>query len=631
MAYKGMSAFISDLEKVDELQRITTFVDPVLEIAEIADRISKSGGKTLLFENNGTAFPVLINAFGSDNRMAMALGRCNLDEAKNDIERLLDIIPGSNSGIFKIISSLPALFNLAGYLPSKKSGKGTCQQIVHLEPDLGILPILKCWPLDGGCFITLPMVHTIHPITKKVNVGMYRMQVLDKSTTGMHWQRHKTGANHYTEWKKTGKKMPVTVTLGGDPVYTYCATAPLPENINEYILAGFLRKKRVNMVKCLTNELFVPDDVDIVIEGYVDVNEDLFLEGPFGDHTGFYSLADWYPKFHVTCITHSKVAVYPATVVGIPPQEDSFLAKATEKLFLTPVKMTLQSEIIDFHMPIAGVAHNLLIVKINKSYPGQGLKIISSLSGTGQMMFTKYLVVIDGDVNIRNYKELLVHVFENVDISYDMVFTRGPLDILDHSSDTFSYGGKAGIDATVKMPEELFGRKPYKKMQYTGIDACMEGMKNNKIIVDYSTDLLKDNIPVIIITINEDKDALKRLVSLLKERDPLTIPSLIMVTGSLIDPYDIHKVAWFVLGSSDPLRDHYFISENSILIDGTIKVFSRTVFPRKWPNIVCSDETTVTSVDEKWESLGLGSFIPSPSLLNQKLFYGDKVEISIIN
>ena len=234
--------------------------------------------------------------------------------------------------------------------------------------------------------------------------GMYRMQILDGKTTGMHWQRHKTGANHFDAWKKTGKIMPVTVTLGGDPVYTYAATAPLPENINEYILAGFLRKKKVKLVKCLTNDLFVPGDADIVIEGYVDPAEDLVWEGPFGDHTGFYSLADWYPKFHVTCITHSTKAVYPATIVGIPPQEDAWIAKATERLFLAPVKMTLQPEIEDFHMPDAGVAHNLVIVKIRKNYPGQGMKVLSSLAGAGQMMFTKYMIVVSGNVDIRDYQ-----------------------------------------------------------------------------------------------------------------------------------------------------------------------------------------------------------------------------------
>ena len=434
------------------------FVDPVLEITEITDRVTKAGGRALLFENNGTRFPLLINAFGSDRRIAMALGMNDLSEAGTDIEKMFNLLTDTPANIMGKIKALPRLLKITGYLPSLSRSKGSCQQVVYSKPDLSILPVLKCWPHDGGRFITLPMVHTIHPVTGRSNVGMYRMQILGNDTTGMHWQRHKTGANHFEAWKEAGKKMPVSVTLGGDPVYTYCATAPLPENISEYILAGFLRKKKVKLVKCITNDLYVPSDADIVIEGYVDPAEDFVSEGPFGDHTGFYSLADLYPVFHVTCITHSEKAVYPATIVGVPPHEDAWLAKATEKIFLSPVRLAIQPEILDFHMPVAGVAHNLVIVRINKTYPGQGMKVISSLFGAGQMMFTKYLVVVSGNADIRNYRELLIHIFTHTDFGSDILFARGPLDVLDHSSDSFSFGGKAGVDATVKLPEEMQGR-----------------------------------------------------------------------------------------------------------------------------------------------------------------------------
>ena len=444
MSFLGLTEFIEALEKKNELVRIKQFIDPVLEITEITDRVTKSRGKALLFENTGTAFPILINAFGSDLRMSMAIGRSNLDDAGKEIENLFKNVSYDKETFLKKVSSLPALYKLAGLFPSRLKRKGRCQQQIHRIPDLGILPVLKCWPHDGGRFITLPMVHTMHPETGSTNVGMYRMQILNKNTTAMHWQRHKTGANHFEAWRRTGKKMPVSVALGGDPVYTYAATAPLPENINEYILAGFLRGKKVNLVKCITNDLFVPEDADIIIEGFVDPSEGLVWEGPFGDHTGFYSLADWYPEFHVTCITHSNDAIYPATIVGIPPQEDAWIAKATERLFLSPVRLTIQPEIEDFHMPDAGIAHNLVIVKINKSYPGQGMKVINSLSGAGQMMFTKYMIVVSGDIDIRDYKSLLLHVFENTDFTKDMSFTYGPLDVLDHSSDNFSFGGKAG-------------------------------------------------------------------------------------------------------------------------------------------------------------------------------------------
>jgi 4-hydroxy-3-polyprenylbenzoate decarboxylase len=454
MAYTGLAGFIKELAKKDELRIIKSFISPELEITEITDRVTKSGGKALLFENTGTDFPLLINAFGSDIRMAMAIGGANLDDTSKEIDELFENLSDTKGSVFKKLSKLPSLIHLAGIMPSRRRRRGICQQVIHKDPDLGIFPVLKCWPHDGGRFITLPVVHTYNPENGKTNAGMYRMQILDKNTTAMHWQRHKTGAGHFEAWKKKGERMPVSVSLGGDPVYAYAATAPLPEGIDEYILAGFLRKKKVKMVKCITNSLYVPYDADIILEGYVDPAEDLFWEGPFGDHTGFYSLADWYPKFHVTCITHSQNAVFPATVVGVPPHEDAWLAKATEKIFLSPVKMALQPEIEDFHMPDAGVAHNLVIIKIRKSYPGQGMKVISSLSGAGQMMFSKYIVVVSGNIDIRSYRELVPHIFNNTDLKRDLLFSHGPLDVLDHCSDAFSFGGKRGVDATIKHPEE---------------------------------------------------------------------------------------------------------------------------------------------------------------------------------
>jgi 4-hydroxy-3-polyprenylbenzoate decarboxylase len=615
MAYSGLTGFITELEKNNELHRIKTFIDPILEITEITDRVTKSGGKALLFENNGTDFPVLINAFGSNQRMAMAIGRTNLDDAGNEIETLFNNLTDSGVNFFKKISALPELIRLAGILPSRQRKKGSSQQVIHRIPDLGILPVLKCWPYDGGRFITLPMVHTVHPETGKTNVGMYRMQILDKNTTAMHWQRHKTGANHFEAWKKTGMRMPVSVALGGDPVYTYSATAPLPENINEYILAGFLRKKKVRMVRCITNDLFVPSDADIVLEGYVDPSEELVWEGPFGDHTGFYSLADWYPKFHITCITHQKNAVYPATIVGIPPQEDAWLAKTTERIFLSPVKMTIQPEIVDFHMPDAGIAHNLVIVKINKSYPGQGLKVINSLFGAGQMMFTKYLVVVSGEVDIRNYRELLIHLFSNLDMSKDLMFTHGPLDVLDHASENFSFGGKVGVDATIKYPEESSGRINFPKTDKQSVLILKSYLSDKKIIKNFSLVLAEDDIPVLIIAVDpsEDKDVIEKVKSLFKTIDKDGIFRLILAVDHTVDPDNLHMVAWQLLGNTDPDRDHEYLSPLSVFIDGTIKAYRKGGFPRKWPNVVCSRKETISAVDRKWESLGIGDFVVSPS------------------
>jgi 4-hydroxy-3-polyprenylbenzoate decarboxylase len=630
MPYTGLSEFISELENNNELRRIKIFIDPVLEITEITDRVTKAGGKALLFENNGTDFPVLINTFGSDKRMAMAIGRKNLEEAGYELENIFDNVPDGGSTLLKKILSLPDLIRLAGILPSRRRGKGICQQVIHSEPDLGILPVLKCWPYDGGRFITLPMVHTVHPLTGKTNVGMYRMQVLDKNTTAMHWQRHKTGANHFEAWKERGKRMPVSVALGGDPVYAYSATAPLPENINEYVLAGFLRKKKVRMVKCITNDLYVPSDADIIIEGYVDPAEDPVWEGPFGDHTGFYSLADWYPKFHVTCITHSKTAIYPAIIVGIPPQEDAWLAKATEKIFLPPVRMTLQPEIEDFHMPDAGIAHNLVIVKIRKTYPGQGMKVINSLLGAGQMMFTKYLVVVSGDINIREYKELLVHIFANIDPGRDIFFNRGPLDVLDHSSDEFSFGGKAGIDATIKHKEENSGRLSG-NVDKKAVLKIKNDFFNRSIIKEFDMFLFEEDIPVIIVSVDrsENKDIIEKVKAFFRSNDPYGMFRLILAVDHTVDPGDYFMVAWQILGNTDPLRDHEFLSPSSLFIDGTIKKYREGGFPRKWPNVVSSDLNTISAIDKKWESLGLGDFIKSPSKKYLKLSRSGGEEVII--
>jgi 4-hydroxy-3-polyprenylbenzoate decarboxylase len=615
MAYSGLKDFITELEKKNELLRITAFVDPVLEITEIADRVTKQGGKALLFENTGTGFPLLINAFGSDNRMAMAMGRTTLSDVGKEVETLFEIVTGGGGGFLKKVSVLPSLIKLAGILPVQKRKKGSCQKVIHMDADLSILPVLKCWPFDGGRFITLPMVHTRHPETGKTNVGMYRMQILDRNTTAMHWQRHKTGANHFEAWKKAGKRMPVTVTLGGDPVYTYSATAPLPENVNEYILAGFLRRKKVSLVRCITNDLYIPSDADIVLEGYVDLGEELVWEGPFGDHTGFYSLADWYPKFHITCITYAENAVYPATVVGIPPQEDAWLAKATEKIFLSPFKLAIQPEIVDFHMPEAGIAHNLVIVKINKTYPGQGMKVISSLFGAGQMMFTKYLVVVSGEVDIRNYREFLYHVFSHVDLSKDLIFTKGPLDVLDHASDNFSFGGKAGIDATIKYNEESSGRIYPGKKEKQPVTSVNIDFFDKKIIKNFSLRLFEDNIPALIIAVNtsEDEDVMEKLKKIFRTNDPDGIFRLILAVDHTVDPEDLLMVTWQILGNTDPLRDHEYLSPFSVFLDGTIKAYRKGGFTRKWPNIVCSANETISTIDEKWQSLGIGDFITSPS------------------
>lgn len=363
--YKNLSAFIEKLEREGELVRITAPVDPVYEIAEITDRESKQphGGRALMFENTGTEFPVVTNIMGSDRRIAMALGVDDVEELTTRIDALFKAVTSPKPSFSDKLSMLPLVSGAARWLPKNKNGKGECQEVIYTgsEVNLSRLPILKCWPFDGGRFVTLPLVNTIDPDTGIRNVGMYRMQVFSENSTGMHWHLHKTGERHYRRYRELGKRMPVSVCIGGDPAYTYAATAPMPDNMDEYLLAGFLRDKPVQLVKCVTNDIRVPADCDFVIEGYVDTSEKKVTEGPFGDHTGFYSLEDEYPVFHATAITHRRGAVYPATIVGVPPQEDVYIAKATERIFLSPIRLAILPEIRDMYMPPEGVSHNLVI------------------------------------------------------------------------------------------------------------------------------------------------------------------------------------------------------------------------------------------------------------------------------
>jgi 4-hydroxy-3-polyprenylbenzoate decarboxylase len=454
MAYDDLSQFVADLEAAGELRRIGVPVDPVLEITEIADRVVKRGGPALLFEHpTGYDIPVLINAFGSWRRIKMALG-ADPDEVAAEIAELLKADPPTT--LLDKVRMAPKLLRLASALP-KTVRSAPCQEVVMNPPSLQALPILKCWPQDGGRFITLPLVFSHDPITGRRNVGMYRIQVFDDVTAGMHWQIHKVGARHYRDAERMGRRVEVAVALGGDPLVTYSATAPLPEEFDEMVFAGFLRRKPVEMVQCLTVNVQVPAGSDIVIEGYIDP-EERRLEGPFGDHTGYYSLADMYPVLHVTCITHKRSPIYPATIVGRPPMEDGYLGKLTERLFLPLIRMQLP-EIVDINLPVEGVFHNLAIVSIRKRYPGHAARVMHALWGLGQMSLTKIIVVVDAEVNVQDPAEVLWRVGNNIDPQRDTHFVRGPVDALDHASQFPCYGSKMGIDATRKWKEEGFTRE----------------------------------------------------------------------------------------------------------------------------------------------------------------------------
>ena len=469
MAYENLRAFIRALEQAGELKRIGVEVDPVLEIAEITDRVSKQGGPALLFENpKGYRIPVLINAFGSARRMNLALEVDSLEQVADRIRQYLDF--KSPAGLLEKIKMLPKLAEIGAFFP-RTVRSGPCKEVVKRD-NFSVLdfPVIQCWPQDAGRFITFPVVFSRNPETGKRNAGCYRMQVFDERTTAMHWQLHKHGAEHFRQAQAAragatprsapaatpAAKMEVAVAIGSDPAVMLSGVLPLPPDLDELLFAGFLRQKPVELVRCETVDLEVPANSEIVLEGYVRLDE-LRTEGPFGDHTGFYSLADQYPVFHITCITHRKDPIYTTTIVGPPPMEDFWMGHAIERIFLPLMRLQLP-EIVDVSMPAEGIFHNLMLVSMRKSYPGQARKVMSAIWGLGQAMFTKCIVVVDHDVDVQNPQEVVWKALNHIDPERDIQFTFGPIDSLDHASRLPNYGSKMGVDATRKWPTEGFTR-----------------------------------------------------------------------------------------------------------------------------------------------------------------------------
>jgi 4-hydroxy-3-polyprenylbenzoate decarboxylase len=453
---KDLNDFIETLDRQRELARITEPVSPDLEMCAVTDRVSKSpgGGPGLLFERpTGFDIPVALNLFGSMRRICLALGVSKLDQLAREIEELAT--PKIPTGMLDALKMLPMIGRLRDLMP-KTVTDAPCHEIVERDGSLESLPILKCWPEDGGRYITFPLVFTKDPESGARNVGTYRMQVFDGRSTGMHWQRHKGGAQHYRVAERLKQRLPVAVALGPDPALAYSATAPMPEGLDELLLAGFLRRERIELVKCVTNDLEVPANAQIVLEGYVEPGERR-REGPFGDHTGFYSHPDDYPVFHLTCMTRRKRPVYLTTVVGIPPMEDYYLGLASERIFLPLIRKTLP-EIVDMHFPAAGIFHNIVLVSIDKRYPGHARKIMNAFWGLGQLMFSKTIIVVDKDVDVQNEAEVAWIVGTHYDPERDIQFTKGPVDDLEDASDLAAYGSKMGIDATRKWASEGFKR-----------------------------------------------------------------------------------------------------------------------------------------------------------------------------
>ena len=608
--YAGLQQYIDRLEREGELVRVKTSVSTRFEIAEITDRMVKSegGGKAILFENTGTEFPVITNMMGSKRRIAMALGVERLDDIAERINSLLGEALSPKGSLWEKMRMLPLLADVAKWFPQSVSGRGECQQVVWQgdEVDLERLPMLHSWECDGGAFVTLPMVNTIDPETGLRNVGMYRMQRFDKRTTGMHWHMHKTGARHYDAYKRLGEKMPVVVTLGGDPAYTYAATAPMPDNMDEYLLAGFLRQKPVKLVKALTCDIRIPADCDFVIEGYVDPAEEKAVEGDFGDHTGFYSLKDLYPRFHVTCITHRRGAIYPATVVGVPPQEDAYIAEATEKIFLAPIRLAVQPEVRDLWMPVEGTAHNLAVVSIDKRYVGQSHKVAQSLWGAGQMMFNKYMLVASAECDIRSFATL-GRLLRRANPKRDIIRSEGVLDVLDHATATCGFGGKLAVDLTeVDINSAVEPIAEPRTAEPCGGVALFD----SRFVEEYG---------LLLLFAAENRPETVDVEAYLTKNNIVGMKYIALFDYQAAGVMTMNDLLWLAMANSDPRRDVKLLSGGELLLDARSKHPGVGENPVRFPNVVMSATDTIHLVDERWAEYGLGEKIESPSRRYRKL------------
>jgi 4-hydroxy-3-polyprenylbenzoate decarboxylase len=604
--YQDLQGFVRLLEQRGQLVRVTAPVSHELEITEIADRLMKSGGPAVIFENViGKDFPLAINLMATRERMAWALGVSDLEDIPNRLRKLLDIKLGG--GIFGMLSNLPKLKEVIA-LPPKRVRTAPVQEVIWRGDavDLEKIPVLKCWELDGGPFVTLPLVITNDPETGEMNMGMYRMQVMSKNTTGMHWQRHKTGAKHLEKAKKLGKKLEVAVAIGGDPALIYAATAPIPPvpGINEYSLTGWLRGRGQEVVRGVSVNLEVPANAEFILEGYIDPQEDWVLEGPFGDHTGFYTLEDMYPLFHVTAVTMRKNPIYPATIVGRPPMEDAYLIETTERIFLVPAQLILP-EIADYHLPPCGIAHNLVNVTIKKTYPGQAYKVANGMFGLGQAMFTKVAVVCDTDGakpqdNLAFWQQALLHC----EPGRDTVITKGPTDVLDHSSREWSYGSKLIVDGTQKSWEEgkelawkpAFPRDAHSLPKLDGILAQSQP---------------GGGIWWVAVKKTAAHQGLEIGKALAMTPEAAGI-RLIAVVDELTDVLDVEDCFWTLLNNIDPERDSSVVAGetgNVLVLDGSRKL-KEEGFSREWPQKITMHPDIVRRVDERWEEYKLG--VPMP-------------------
>lgn len=607
MAYDGLKQYVELLEAHKLIEMVEDPVNINLEVSEIADRFfydanngknAQEFNKALLFKSEKAEMPLMMNLFGSSKLTELALGGQTPEMIRERIEKFISLIKPDRQGKIRRWSLARESLKLARMMPRRmKNIKAPCFEVVMDVPDLTMLPVIKSWPGDAGGFITLPMVHTVDPDTGEQNMGMYRMQIFDSQTTGMHWHKHKGGAAHFEKYKKLGIRMPVTVTLGGDPSLIYTATAPLPSGISEFLLAGFIRNDRIDLVHCITNSIYIPKISDIVIEGYVDPDEDFRIEGPFGDHTGFYSPADLYPVFHVTSVSYRRDAVFPATIVGIPPKEDMWLGKLTESLFFPLIRQTLFEPLLDFYLPVEGGFHNLAVASVRNDYPSQAQQLMHSFWGAGQMAFTKFIIVCGKETDIRDWN-LLLDLLTNCFVPVrDLLLSKGISDVLDHASEKFLTGGKAGFDFSFSgeshfkigsladiIPEEYF----YKKI-------------SSRFYVTYS-----DKI----------EECMSGIHAEIEELDADSGNGVIVVLPSYSQRWDLNLQLWLALSNLDPLRDFYMNTaknEGGVLIIDACSQGKSPVPGGEWPESVTMNNEVIQIIDEWWRKRFV-RFVPSPSL-----------------
>ena len=605
MKYPSLIEFIDRLELEGELLRVKEPVSPILEISEITDRVSKQtgGGKALLFENvEGSSMPVLINAFGSGKRMNLALGVHNIEDIAKRIESYIKIPPPTT--LLEKAKLLPMLLQAAQFPPKLlQTTHPPCQEVVHVNEDidLGTIPILQCWPQDAGRFITFPIVINRSMDKKIRNVGLYRMQVYDRKTTAMHWHIHKDGAHFFHEYRKQNKVMEVAVALGADPASCYSASAPLPYGIDEFLLAGFIRKASVPLVKCKTVDLEVPANAEIVLEGYIDPSE-MRLEGPFGDHTGYYSQDGDYPIFHLTAITHRKNPVYLTTIVGKPPQEDFYLGRATERIFL-PLLRTQLPEIVDMDMPVEGIFHNCVIVSIDKRYPMQSRRLMNALWGLGQMSFVKTIVTVDAEVNVHDYEEVAKLLLNKVDFATDLFFSEGVLDVLNHASDQRLHGSKLGIDLTLKIEGEPGYKKedpvPTNNSELPSPEKVMTVFKEVQTCKVLE---LQAQRSVLLVALNKTVPHQgKQFIQSFLDHPAFSAIEIIIVLEGHVNIADTSTMMWKFFNNLDPKRDFYF-NAGRLGIDVTQK-FHEEGYQQNWPDEIEMTAEIKTQVDNKWNDL----------------------------